>query len=85
MFRCTVNVIVAWTINGVISTDPMFQSYISNYSILYEGAGTLDSTLTVPGDTALNGTVVECRALGFINSELYNEAESSTLYIQGMV
>ena len=75
---------VTWTVNETSSFDPVFQSYISSYGILYSGAGTQDSTLTIPGDPVLNGTVVQCHALGFINNELYNEADSDTLYMQGM-
>ncbi len=88
VFRCTVDVVVpvTWTVNGTSSADPMFQSYISSYGIVYSGAGTTDTTLTIPGDPALNGTVVQCRALGIINNDvdLYNEVDSDTLYIQGM-
>ena len=76
---------ITWTVNETSSADgPVFQSYISSYGIVYSGAGSSDSTLTIPGDPALNGTVVQCHALGFINNELYNEADSDTLYIQGM-
>ena len=69
-----------WTVNETISSaSPMFQAYISSYGILYEGAGTQDTSLTIPGNnTALNGTVVECRDI------VNNESDSSTLYIQGM-
>ena len=87
VFRCTVDVVVqiTLTINETSSANgPLFQSYISSYSIVYSGAGTSDSTLTIPGDPVLNGTVVQCHALGFINNELYNEVDSDTLYIQGM-
>ena len=75
---------ITWTVNETSSADSMFQSYISSYGIVYSGAGTQDSTLTIPGDPVLNGTVVHCNALGYINSELYNEADSDTLYIQGI-
>ena len=86
VFRCTVDVVVpvTWTINETSSFNPVFQSYISSYGIVADGAGTSDTTLTIPGDLVLNGTVVQCNALGKINNELYNEADSDTLYIQGM-
>ena len=58
--------------------------YISNYSIIYSGAGTQNTTLTIPGDPVLNGTVVHCNALGIINNELYDEADSDALYIQSI-
>ncbi len=87
VFRCTVDVVVpiTWTVNGNSSANgPVFQSYISSYGIVADGVGTQDTTLTIPGDPALNGTVVQCNALGKINNELYDEADSDTLYIQGM-
>ena len=87
VFRCTVDVVVpvTWTVNETSSANiPVFLSYISRYGIVADGVGTQNTTLTIPGDTALNGTVVQCHAMGFINSELYNEVDSDTLYIQGM-
>ncbi len=87
VFRCTVDVVVpiTWTVNGNNSADiPVFMSYISSYGIVADGLGSTDTTLTIPGDPVLNGTVVQCRAVGVINNELYNEVDSDTLYIQGM-
>ena len=76
---------ITWTVNGTSSADSMFwESYISSYGIIADGAGTQDTTLTIPGDPVLNGIVVQCRALGFINNVLHNEADSDTLYIQGL-
>ena len=75
---------VTWTINGTDSYDPVFQSYISSYGIVVDGVGSQDTTLTIPGDPVLNGTVVQCSAVQFINNELYNKADNDTLYIQGM-
>ena len=86
VFRCTVDVVVpvTWTVNETSSANiPVFQSYISSYGIVADGVGTQDTTLTIPGDPVLNGTVVQCNALGKINSELYDEVDSDTLYIQG--
>ena len=75
---------VTWTVNETSSANgPVFQSYISSYGIVADGVGTQDTTLTIPGDPVLNGTVVHCNALGKINNELYDEADSDTLYIQG--
>ena len=83
VFKCTVDVVVpvTWTVNETSSADTMF---FSSYGIIADGLGTQDSTLTIPGNPSLNGTVVQCRALGYINNELYYEADSDTLYIQGM-
>ena len=76
---------VTWTINEISSANiPVFQSYISSYDIVVDSNGTQNTTLAIPGDPVLNGTVVQCNALGKINSELYDEADSDTLYIQGM-
>ena len=75
---------ISWTVNGTSSIDPLFQSYISSYGIVRSGAGTQDTTLTIPGDPVLNGTVVQCRAMGSFNNQVYNETNSDTLYIQGM-
>ena len=87
VFRCTVDVVVpiTWTVDETSSADSMFQSYISSYGILHSGAGTQDTTLTIPGDPVLNGTVIQCNAFGkIINDELYSEVDSDTLYIQGV-
>ena len=69
------------------SANSMFQSYISSYGITVVDAGTQDSTLTIPAgaDTALNGVVVECSVFGKIDDVIYDESESSTLYIIGML
>ena len=86
VFRCTVDVVVSvtWTINEISSANiPAFQSYISSYGIVVDGNGTQNTTLTIPGDPVLNGTAVQCNALGSVN-ELYNETDSDTLYIQGI-
>ena len=86
VFRCTVDVLVpvTWTVNETSSADQVFDSYISSYGIVVDGVGKQDTTVTIPGDPVLNGTVVQCRALGFINNEVYNEVDSDTLYIQGI-
>ena len=86
VFRCTMDVVVTviWTVNGNSSANiPVFQLYISSYGIIADGVGTQDTTLTIPGDPVLNGTVVQCRAVGVINNNLYNEVDSDTLYLQG--
>ena len=93
VFRCTVDVVVpiTWTINETSSANiPAFQSYIYSYGIVVDGNGTQNTTLTIPGDPVLNGTAVQCNAFGKVNNELgsinepYDEADSDTLYIQGI-
>ena len=74
---------VTWTVNETSSFDPVFQPYISSYGIVVDGVGTQNTTLAIPGDPVLNGTAVQCNALGKIN-ELYNETDSDTLCIQGI-
>ena len=88
VFSCTVDVAVpiSWTINETSSINiAVFQSYISSYGIVADGLDTQDTTLTIPGDPVLNGTVVQCSAVEIMNNELtYYEVDSDTLYIQGM-
>ena len=70
---------------GHSSSSPSWTPFSTNYSIIVDGEGTQSSTLTIPGDsTALNGTTVECRAVGFISGELFGDTDSDTLYIQGL-
>ena len=91
MYQCTVDgidpsdtVSIQWNVNGTSSSSPSFQSFVTNYNIAVDGIGTHNTTLTIPGDNpALNGTTVECLASGFVNGELYGNAASGTLYIQG--
>ena len=88
VFSCTVDVAVpiSWIINETSSINiAVFQSYISSYGIVADGLDTQDTTLTIPGDPVLNGTVVQCSAVEIMNNELtYYEVDSDTLYIQGM-
>ena len=84
MFQCSVDtegVSISWTVNGYSSTS----SFITNQSIVTEGAGTQKSKLTIPGDPTLNGTTVICIASGVVNGEHYINSSSAVLYIQGIV
>ncbi len=60
------------------SADPVFESYISSLGIIADGLGTRNTTLTIPGDPVLNGTVVQCHA------QVYDKTDNKTLYIQGV-
>lgn len=79
------HVTLAWRVNEISSSSPSFQSYISNYSIVVDGLGTLSSTLTIPGDATLNETTVQCIAAGSVNGEAYLNTNSDILCIQGMI
>ena len=90
--RCTVEGVTAndivsvhWTVGETTSTSsPSWKSYSTDNGIVADDAGTLDTTLTIPGDPALNGTVVQCVATGLVDGESYVNTDSDTLYIQGM-
>ena len=83
VYQCSVDtegVTVQWTVNGYSSTS----SFITNQSIVTEGVGTQNSTLTIPGDPTLNGTTVTCRASGVVNGKGYFNNRSAVLHIQGI-
>ena len=48
---------VHWTVGELSISSPSWQSYSTNYTIIAEGVTTQDSTLTITGDSVLNGTV----------------------------
>ena len=76
---------VTWKVGELPISSPSWQSNSTNYGIIAIGAGTQDSTLTIPGDHVLNGTVVQCVATGLVDGENYVNTTSDTLYIQGMI
>ena len=70
---------IVWRINGTISSaSPSWQSYLASTGITVIGAGTLNTTLTIPGEPVLNETTVECISIGTVSS-----SDSAILYIQG--
>ena len=75
---------VHWIVNGTSTSSPSWQSYSTNYGIIAVDAGTQKSTLTIPGNPVLNGTVVQCFASGVADGKHYEYTTSDTLYIQGM-
>ena len=94
VYQCTVDevdpsdtILVAWIVNGTSTGSSNYQSFFSSYSIVVEGIGTHNTTLTIPGAaTALNETTVECKAVGIINGgTVYSETGSDFLYIQGII
>ena len=91
MYPCTVTgvsqsdtVPIHWRVNEISSTSDSWQSYITSTGITVIGAGTRNTTLTIPGEPVLNETTVECIALGLVNDEAYTDSDSAILYIQGM-
>ena len=84
MFQCSVTtegVTIQWTVNNYSSTS----SFITNQSIVTEGAGTQSSKLTIPGDPTLNETTVICIGSGVVNGKHYINSSIAVLYIQGML
>ena len=82
MYQCSIDtegVTIQWTVNGYSSTS----SFITNQSIVTEGAATQNSKLTIPGDPTLNGTTVICIGSGVVNGKGYFNTSSAVLYIQG--
>ena len=84
MYRCSVDtegVTIQWTVDDYSSTS----SFITNKSIVTEGAATQNSKLTIPGDPSLNKTKVICIGSGVVNGKGYFNTSSAVLYIQGII
>ena len=74
---------ITWNINGTASTN----GDIIQLGIVTIGAGSNNSSLTIPGYPQYNNTVVFCIAYGLLdvkddNSSYYN-FDNATLIIQG--
>ena len=67
--------------NGSISTT----SSIIDLGIKTSGAGTRNSSLTLPGNLKLNNTIVKCIASGLVDMMGYFNSSSATLFIQGII
>ena len=87
VYQCTVTdvgdgdiAVMQWRVNEISVT-----SNITSTGITVAGLGTLNTTLTIPGDSALNETTVKCIAFVLVNGEMdadiYND--SAILYIYG--
>ena len=72
---------VTWLINGTGSTN----NEIIQLGIVTNGAGSSNSSLTIPGYPQYNNTVVGCNAAGFVNGNSYVNFSESTLTIQGKI
>ena len=72
---------VTWLVNETISNN----DNIIQLGIVTNGAGSPNSSLTIPGYPQYNNTVVRCNAFGFVNGSLYNNFDNATLRIQGNI
>ena len=70
---------ITWNINGTASSH----NEIIQLGIVTNGAGSPNSSLTIPGYPQYNNTVVRCNAFGFVNGSGYVNFSESTLRIQG--
>ena len=70
---------IIWHVNGTASSH----NDIIQLGIVTNGAGSPNSSLTMPGYPQYNNTVLRCIASGFVDGSLYNNFSESTLRIQG--
>ena len=70
---------ITWLVNGTGSIN----NEIIQLGIVTNGAGSSNSSLTIPGYPQYNNTVVRCNAFGFVNGNNYFNFEQHTLRIQG--
>ena len=83
-FQCLVDhidVIVSWKVNGTGSGD----NNVVKLGIITNGAGSPNSSLTIPGYPQYNNTVVRCNAFGSVNGNNYFNFGDSTLRMQGIM
>ena len=84
MYKCSVDnngVSIQWIVDEVTSTD----SSITNLGIITYGAGTQNTSLTIPGNPELNNTIVICIASGRVDMMDYHNSHEATLFIQGII
>ena len=70
---------VTWLVNETTSND----NNITQLGIVTIGAGSPNSSLTIPGYPQYNNTVVTCNAAGLVNGSAYVNFSQSILRIQG--
>ena len=70
---------ITWLVNKTSSTN----NDTIQLGIVTNGAGSPNSSLTIPGYPQSNNTVVTCIASGFVYGNLYTDFSQSTLKIQG--
>ena len=81
-YQCSVNhtaVDITWNVNGTSSGH----NDIIQLGIVTNGAGSPNSSLTIPGYPQYNNTIVRCNAFGFVNGNNYFKFDETTLRIQG--
>ena len=81
-YQCSVDhsdVGIIWLVNGIVSTN----NDTIQLGIVTNGAGSSSSSLTIPGYSQYNNTVVNCLASGFVDGNLYTNFDNATLRIQG--
>ena len=81
-YQCSVDhstVVITWSVNGTGSAD----NKIIQLGIVTSGAGSSNSSLTIPGYPQYNNTVVRCNAFGSVNGNNYYNYSDSILRIQG--
>ena len=81
-YQCSVDhtgVSIIWYVNGTASKD----NSIIQLGIVTIGAGSSNSSLTIPGYPQYNNTVVRCNAFGSVDENIYFNFSVSTLRIQG--
>ena len=71
---------IIWFVNGTASNDES----IIQLGIVTNGAGSLQSNLTIPGYPQYNNTVVKCNAFGVVNGTKYINTSKTILRIQGI-
>ena len=71
---------IVWFVNGTGSAD----KDIIQLGIVTNGAGTSNSSLTIPGSPQYNNTVVRCNAFGTMEGNIYVNSSVVTLKIQGI-
>ena len=77
-YQCSIdhpNSIIVWDVNGTVSTS----INITQLDIITSGAGSPNSSLTIPGYPQYNNTVVTCIAYGPVEG-----INNATLRIQGI-
>ena len=83
-YQCSVDhtdVIITWSVNGTGSADKK----IIKLGIITNGAGSPNSSLTIPGYPQYNNTVVRCNAFGSVDGNSYFNFNQTTLKIQGVL
>ena len=70
---------ITWLVNETTSND----NNITQLGIVTIGAGSPNSSLTIPGYPQYNNTAVRCNAFGFVNVNSYFNLSESILKIQG--